>query len=98
MLTPLAATTLLFVPLAFLDIFTDPAQMGLATLIVVGALFFGVAVSRLVPRDRGPTFFGTLAALALVGALAYFGVATAGYVLWLFLAGAVLLGLFALVA
>jgi len=81
-----------------MDIFTDPLKMGLATLIVVAALFLGVAVSRLVPRDKGPTFFGTLAALALLGALAYFGVETAGTVLWLFLAGAVILGLFALVA
>lgn len=97
-MTSLMITAGLAVPAAFMDIFSDPTQMGLATLIVVGALFFGVAVSRLVPRDRGPTFFGTLAALTLVGGLAYFGVATAGYVLWLFLAGAVLLGLFALVA
>ncbi len=94
----LIANPLLLIPLALSDLWTDPKAMGLATLIVVGALFFGVAVSRLVPRDKGPTFFGTLAALALVGGLAYFGVATAGYVLWLFLAGAVLLGLFALVA
>lgn len=81
-----------------MDILTDPKQLGLATLIVVAALFLGVAVSRLVPRDKGPTFFGTLAALTLLGGLAYFGVATAGTVLWLFLAGAVLLGLFALFA
>jgi hypothetical protein len=81
-----------------IEIFTDPKQMGLATLIVVAALFLGVAVSRLVPRDKGPTFFGTLAALTLVGALAYFGVETAGAVLWLLLAGAVLMGLFALFA
>jgi hypothetical protein len=81
-----------------MDIFTDPQQMGLATLIVAAALFLGVAVSRTVPRDRGPTFFGTLAALTFVGGLAYFGVATAGTVLWLFLAGAMLMGLFALVA
>lgn len=97
-MTTLSIITAAAIPAAFMDIFTDPTQMGLATLIVVGALFFGVAVSRLVPRDRGPTLFGTLAALTLVGALAYFGVSTAGYVLWLFLAGAVLLGLFALVA
>jgi hypothetical protein len=81
-----------------MEIFTDPAKLGLATLILVGAAFFGVAVSRLVPRDKGPTFFGTMAALALVAGLAYLGVDTAGYVLWLFLAGAVLLGLFALFA
>jgi hypothetical protein len=79
------------------DLFTDPKQMGAAVLILVSALFVGVAVSRIVPRDKGPTLFGTLAALALVGGLSYMGVEAAGYVLWLFLAGALLIGLFALV-
>ena len=60
-------------------------------------MFVGVGVSRMVPRDKGPTFFGTLAALAFLGGLSYMGVEAAAYVLWLFLAGAVLLGLFALV-
>lgn len=98
MLDVLAAGPLLMIPLAFTELFTDPQKMGQATLIVVAALFIGVGVSRLVARDRGPTFFGTMAALTFLGLLAYFGVATAGYVLWLFLAGAVLLGVFALVA
>ncbi len=89
----------MMVPVAsFFGIFTDPHQLGLATLIFVAAVFLGVAVSRLVPRDKGPTLFGTLAALAFVAVLAYFGVETAVYVLWLFLAGALLLGVFALVA
>ena len=83
--------------MSFTDLFNDPRQMGLAVLIFVGATFIGVAVSRLVPRDKGPTFFGTMAALALLGGLSYMGVEAAAYVLWLFLAGAALLGLFALV-
>lgn len=82
---------------SFGEMFTDPRQMGAAVLILVGAMFVGVVVSRMVPRDKGPTLFGTMAALALVAGLAYFGVETAGYVLWLFLAGAVILGLFALI-
>lgn len=80
------------------DIFTDPHRLGLATLMLVAAIFLGVAVSRLVPRDKGPTLFGWLAALAFVGALAYFGVETSVYVLWLLLAGAVLLVVFAFFA
>jgi len=79
------------------ELFTDPKQMGAAVLIFVSAMFVGVAVSRMVPRDKGPTLFGTLAALALVGGLSYMGIEAADYVLWLFLAGAVLIGLFALV-
>jgi hypothetical protein len=37
-----------------------------------------------------------LAALAVVGGLAYLGVEAAAYILWIFLAGAILLGAFAL--
>jgi hypothetical protein len=83
---------------SFFDVFSDPQQMGLLTLILVLTVFLGVGVSRYVPRDKGPTLFGTLAALAFVAILAYVGVTTAIYVLWLVLAAAVLLGLFALVA
>lgn len=95
-------TTAMMVPpalalMSFTELYNDPKQLGLATLILVSALFVGVAVSRLVPRDKGPTLWGTMAALALLGGLSYMGVEAAAYVLWLFLAGAVLLGLFALV-
>ena len=83
--------------MSFSDLFNDPTQLGLAVLILVGATFLGVGVSRMIPRDRGPTLFGTLAALALLGGLSYLGVEAAAYVLWLFLAGAVLLGVFALI-
>lgn len=80
------------------ELFTDSRQLGLAVLILVAATFVGVGVSRLVSRDKGPTLFGTLAALALVAGLSYLGVDAAGYVLWLLLAGALVLGIFALVA
>jgi hypothetical protein len=83
--------------MSFTELFDDPRQLGLSVLILVAALYIGVAISRLVPRDKGPTLFGTLAALAFLGGLSYLGVEAAAYVLWLFLAGAVLLGLFALV-
>lgn len=79
-------------------LFTDQRQLGAAVLIFVAAAFVGVGVSRMVGRDRGPNFFGMMAALAFVGALAYFGVEAAGIVLWLLLALAALLGVFALVA
>ena len=83
--------------MSFTDLFTDPKQMGLAVLIFVAATFVGVAVSRFVPRDKGPTLFGTLAALTVLGTLAYLGVEAAAYILWLFIAGAILLGIFALI-
>lgn len=94
-------TTMLAKPalalMSFTELYNDPKQLGLAVLILCGAMFVGVAVSRMIPRDKGPTLFGTMAALALLGALSYMGIEAAAYVLWLFLAGAVLLGLFALV-
>ncbi len=90
---------MMFIPLmSFSGLFTDQQQLGATVLILVAAAFVGVAVSRLVPRDRGPTFFGVSAALALVAALAYSGLEAAGLALWLLLALAALLGVFALVA
>ena len=79
-------------------LFTDQRQLGAAVLIFVAAAFVGVGVSRFAGRDRGPNFFGMLAALAFVGALAYAGVEAAGIVLWFLIALAALLGVFALVA
>jgi hypothetical protein len=94
----IAGLVLALAPLLSLsELWSDPKQLGLATLIFCAALFIGVAVSRVVPRDRGRTFFGTLASLAFLGGLAYLGVEAAAWVLWLFLVGALLLGLFALV-
>ena len=79
-------------------LFSNPQELGAVVLILVAAAFVGVGVSRLVGRDRGPTFFGLSAALAVVAALAYVGVEAAGYALWLLVALAALLGVFALVA
>ena len=79
-------------------LFSNPRELGAVVLILVVAAFVGVGVSRYVGRDRGPTFFGVFAALALVAALAYLGVEAAGYALWVLLALAALLGVFALVA
>ena len=79
-------------------LFTDQRLLGAAVLIFVAAAFVGVGVSRFVGRDRGPNFFGMLAALAFVAALAYAGVEAAGIVLWFLIALAAILGAFALVA
>ena len=79
-------------------LFSNPRDLGAVVLILVAAAFLGVAVSRFVGRDRGPTFFGVSAALALVAGLAYLGVEAAGYALWVLIGLAALLGVFALVA
>jgi len=79
-------------------LFNNPQELGATVLILVAALFIGVGAGRLIPRDRGRTFFGTCAALAFVAVLAYFGVDAAGYVLWLLIAFAVVMAGFALVA
>ena len=80
------------------SLFTDQRQLGATVLILVAAAFVGVAVSRMVPRDKGPTFFGVSSALIVVAALAYAGVEAAGLALWLLLALAIFLGVFALIA
>ncbi|MGD9784337.1 MAG: hypothetical protein AB7E80_13160 [Hyphomicrobiaceae bacterium] len=76
---------------------SDTRQLGLATLIAVGAIFFGFVVRRMWPKSMNPLLFGWLAATGLVAALAYVGVPAAGLVLVLFIAGAVLIGILALV-
>lgn len=78
-------------------VFSDPKQLGLSTLIAVGAILVGYVVRRMWPRRMNPPLFGWLAAVAVVGALAYMGVPGAALVLWLFIAAAVLLGILALV-
>ena len=99
MIIPLMSLGLMNLALMNLGgLFTDQRQLGATVLILVAAAFVGVAVSRLVPRDRGPTFFGVSSALILVAALAYAGVEAAGLALWLLLALAIFLGVFALIA
>lgn len=75
----------------------DTRQLGAATLIGIGAIIIGVMVARVWPRSLQPVLFGWLAALGVVAGLAYAGVASAGLVLWLFIAAGVLLGILALV-
>lgn len=75
----------------------DPRQLGLATLIAIGAILLGFVVRRMWPRSMNPLLFGWLAATAAVAVLAYAGVPAATLVLWLFIGAAVLLGLLALV-
>ena len=86
-------------PLAggFWSFLSDPRVLGEATLIAIGAIFVGFLVRRVWPRSMQPLLFGWLAATGVVAALAYFGVSSAGFVLWLFIAAAVLLGILALV-
>jgi hypothetical protein len=59
----------------------DMRLVGEATVILVGALVFGYALGRLWPKRLHPEFFGTLAALAVVGALAWWGSQAAGLAL-----------------
>ena len=79
------------------SILTDPRRVGEATLIAIAAIVLGVIVWRRWPRGMYPVLFGWLSAIALVAGLAYAGVATAGLVLWLFLAAALLLAILAIV-
>lgn len=81
----------------FWSLLSDPRKVGEATLIAIGAIVIGVIVWRRWPRSLQPALFGWLAALGLVAGLAYAGVATAGLVLWLFIAAAILLAVLALV-
>ncbi len=81
----------------FWSFLSDPRVLGEATLIAIGAIFIGFLVRRVWPRSMQPLLFGWLAATGVVAALAYFGVSSAGIVLWLFIAAAVLLGILALV-
>lgn len=81
----------------FWSFLSDPRVLGESTLIAIGAIFIGFLVRRVWPRSMQPLLFGWLAATGVVAALAYFGVSSAGIVLWLFIGAAVLLGLLALV-
>lgn len=81
----------------FWSMITDSRKVGEAALIGIGAILIGFLVARIWPRSMQPVLFGWLAATAVVAALAYVGVASAGLVLWLFIAAAVLLAVLALV-
>lgn len=79
------------------SVVTNPRTLGEATLIAIAAIVVGVVVWRRWPRSLQPALFGWLAALAIVAALAYAGVQSAGLVLWLFIAAAVVLAILALI-
>lgn len=76
---------------------SDPRMVGEATLIAIGAILIGVVVARRWLRSLQPALFGWLAGPGIVAGLACAGVPTAGLVLWLFIAAAVLLAILALV-
>ena len=65
--------------------------LGEATLITVGAIVLGYVVSMLWPKTHNPQLFGFLAAVTLVGGLAYAGMAGASLALLLLFGIAVLL-------
>ena len=89
----------LLVPLqgGFWSFLSDPRVLGEATLSAIGAIILGFLVRRIWPRSMQPLLFGWRAATGVVAALAYFGVSSAGIVLWVFIGAAVLLGILALV-
>jgi hypothetical protein len=76
---------------------SDPRMVGEATLNAIGAILIGVVVARRWLRSLQPALFGWLAGPGIVAGLACAGVPTAGLVLWLFIAAAVLLAILALV-
>lgn len=94
---PEASVLAIVLDASFWSMLGDSRKLGEATLIGIGAIFIGFLVARAWPRSMQPVLFGWLAATAVVAMLAYLGVASAGLVLWLFIAAAVLLGVLALV-
>ena len=65
--------------------------LGEATLMTVGAVVLGYVVSMIWPKSHNPQLFGFLAAVSLVGGLAYAGFAGATVALVILLGIAVLL-------
>ncbi len=87
------ALTLLPYQSSFWSLFNDPKALGEATLIAIGAIVVGMIVRRIWPANFNPVLFGSLAAVGLVAALSYLGVASAGLVLWLFIGAAIIFGI-----
>lgn len=92
MLGPSAIIAIVALEAGFWGLFSDPKQLGEATLIAIGAIIFGMIVHRLWPKSANPVLFGCLAAIGLVAVLAYLGVGSAGLVLWLMIGAAVVFG------
>ena len=65
--------------------------LGETTLITVGAIVLGYIVSMIWPKTHNPQLFGFLAAVTLVGGLAYVGIAGASLALLLLFGIAILL-------
>ncbi len=57
--------------------------LGEAVLISVGAIVIGYLVALYWPKEHNPSLFGSLAAIALVGALAYLGNAGAALAIFI---------------
>ena len=84
----MAPLTALMIPLAA----TWGTQiLGEATLTTVGAILLGYVVALIWPKSHNPQLFGFLAAVTLVGGLAYFGFAGAAIALVVLLGIGVLL-------
>jgi hypothetical protein len=81
----------------WLDMLTDPKRAGLMVLIAVGAIVVGKVVYNIWPKAQNPTFWGSVVAILLVGALAYLGIPEAAVVVWVFIGIAILMGVLALV-
>jgi len=74
----------------------DTRTLGEATLILVGAIVIGYFISKMWPKRMNPQLFGTLAAIALVGALAYIGNAGAAVALVVLIGAALVFGALAI--
>lgn len=78
------------------ELLTDPKHIGLMVLIALGAIIAGKMVFNVWPKHQNPAFWGSAVAFLIVGALAYWGIPEAGFVLWIFLALGLVFGLAAL--
>ena len=67
----------------------DTRTLGEMALIAIGAIVLGYVISKIWPKQHNPGLFGTLAALTLVGGLAYMGNTAAALALGLLIVLAV---------
>ncbi len=82
--------------MGWLEMFQDPKSIGLMVMIAIGAIVVGRVVHNLWPKHRTPALWGSLAAILVAGALAYMGSAEAAVVVWVFVAGAAVMGVLAM--
>lgn len=88
-----SAIMVVFLDFGIWSVLGDTRQLGTAALIAIAAIVVGVVVRRFWPQSFQPTLFGWLAALAFVAALAYVGVASAGFVLGVVMIAGVLIAI-----